>query len=52
MVKDGGDSLFLYSGIGRNALGGTRVAGVQLVEAINGAKHEVEDHLAVWVVHA
>lgn len=30
----------------------TWVARVQLIEAINSAEHEVEDHLAVWTVHA
>lgn len=30
----------------------TWVAGVLLVEAIDSAKHEVENHLAVWIVHA
>lgn len=30
----------------------TWVAGVQLIEAINSTKHEVEDHLTIWIVHA
>lgn len=30
----------------------TWISGVLLIEAIDGAKHEVEDHLAVWIVHA
>jgi len=29
----------------------TWVAGVLLIEAIDSTKHEVEDHLAVWIVH-
>lgn len=33
-------------------LGYTWVAGVLLIEAIDSTKHEVEDHLAVWIVHA
>ena len=33
-------------------LGRTWVAGVLLIEAIYSAQHEVEDHLAVWIVHA
>lgn len=30
----------------------TWVAGMLLIEAIDGTKHEVEDHFAVWIVHA
>lgn len=33
-------------------MGCTWVAGVLLIEAVNSAQHEVEDHLAVWIVHA
>lgn len=30
----------------------TWVARVLLIETINSSKHEVEDHLAIWTVHA